>query len=60
MIVNLRAQDQGNQDINVRYLQKGLSEEMWKRLLQQREKRRMRKQEMVQCLEAFVATCVDI
>ncbi len=49
-----------NSDINVRYLVNEIDQNRWKQLLQQREKRRMKRDELRTRLEAFVAACVDI
>lgn len=55
-----RAEDMDNTDHNIRYLRKEIDEVQWKRILQQREKRRVKRDEMRMRLEAFVATCIDI
>ena len=55
-----RAEDMDNTEHNIRYLKKEIDEVHWKRLLQQREKRRVKRDEMRMRLEAFVATCIDI
>jgi hypothetical protein len=47
-------------DINIQYLRNLITEQRWKQLLQQREKKRLKKDEVRQRLEAFVGTCVDI
>jgi hypothetical protein len=54
------AEDADNTEYNVRYLTKEIDEKRWKQLLQQKEKRRMKKDEIRQVIEAFCATCVDI
>jgi hypothetical protein len=55
-----RAEDMDNTEHNIRYLKNEIDEVHWKRLLQQREKRRVKRDEMRMRLEAFVATCIDI
>ena len=55
-----RAEDMDQTDINIQYLRNELTENRWKQLLQQREKKRLKKDEVRQRLEAFVGTCVDI
>lgn len=55
-----RADDMDQTDINIQYLRNELTENRWKQLLQQREKKRLKKDEVRQRLEAFVGTCVDI
>lgn len=55
-----RAQDMDQTDINIEYLRNLITEQRWKQLLQQREKKRLKKDEIRQRLEAFVGTCVDI
>jgi hypothetical protein len=55
-----RAEDMDNTEHNIRYLRNEIDEVHWKRLLQQREKRRIKRDEMRMRLEAFVATCIDI
>jgi hypothetical protein len=54
------AQDMDNNEPNVKYLQKDYTEERWKQVLQQREKRRMKRDEVRMRYEAFVGACVDI
>ena len=54
------AEDTDNTDTNVRYLEKGIDEKRWKQILQQREKRRMKRDDMRMRLEAFVGACIDI
>lgn len=54
------AEDADNTEMNVEYLQKKITQERWKQLLQQKEKRRMKKDEIRQVLEALVGACVDI
>jgi len=49
-----------NSEYNVRFLRNELEETRWKQLLQMKEKRRMKRDEMRQVYEAFVGTCVDI
>jgi hypothetical protein len=49
-----------NSEYNVRFLRGELDEARWKQLLQMKEKRRMKRDEMRQIYEAFVGTCVDI
>lgn len=55
-----RAEDMDQTDINIQYLRNEITEARWKQLLQQREKKRLKKDEIRQRLEAFVGTCVDI
>lgn len=55
-----RAEDQNNMDLNLRYLQHDLTEVRWKQLLAQREKRRVKRDEVRMRYEAFVGACVDI
>lgn len=55
-----RAEDMDQTDINIQYLRNYITEQRWKQLLQQREKKRLKKDEIRQRLEAFVGTCVDI
>jgi hypothetical protein len=54
------AQDSDNTEHNLRYLRQEIDEKRWKQILQQREKRRMKRDEMRMQLEAFVGACVDI
>ena len=54
------AEDTDNTDTNVRYLEKDIDEKRWKQILQQREKRRMKRDDMRMRLEAFVGACIDI
>ncbi len=58
--VTVRAEDQDNTDYNVAYLIKNIDEARWKQLIQQKEKKRMKKDELRMRYEAFVAACVDI
>jgi hypothetical protein len=58
--VTNRAEDTDNTENNVRYLQGELTQDRWKQLLQQREKRRMKRDEIRQRYEAFVGACIDI
>ena len=55
-----RAEDMDQTDINIQYLRNYITEQRWKQLLQQREKKRLKKDEIRQRIEAFVGTCVDI
>jgi hypothetical protein len=55
-----RVEDMDNTEHNIRYLKKEIDEVHWKRILQQREKRRVKRDEMRMRFEAFVATCIDI
>jgi hypothetical protein len=55
-----RAEDMDNTDHNIRYLRKEIDEVQWKRILQQREKRRVKRDDMRMRLEAFVAACIDM
>ena len=55
-----RAEDMDQTDINIQYLRNLITELRWKQLLQQREKKRLKKDEIRQRIEAFVGTCVDI
>jgi hypothetical protein len=54
------AEDQNNMDVNIRYLRQDLTEVRWKQLLAQREKRRIKRDEVRMRYEAFVGACVDI
>jgi hypothetical protein len=54
------AEDTDNTDTNVRYLEKEIDDKRWKQILQQREKRRMKRDDMRMRLEAFVGACIDI
>jgi hypothetical protein len=53
------AEDTDNTDANVRYLTREIDEKRWKQLLQQREKRRMKRDDFRMRLEAFVGACID-
>lgn len=53
-------EDTNNNDINIRYISKELTEVRWKQLLAQREKRRIKRDELRQRYEAFVGACADI
>jgi hypothetical protein len=54
------AQDMDNTEANVQYLNHTYTEERWKQVLQQREKRRIKRDEVRMRYEAFVGACVDI
>jgi hypothetical protein len=54
------AQDLDNTKYNVQYLSNEITELRWKQLLQQREKRRIRRDEIRLRYEAFVGACVDL
>lgn len=54
------AQDIDNTEYNVRYIMNEIDEARWKQLLQIREKRRMKRDEVRMRYEAFVGACVDI
>ncbi len=54
------AEDMDNTEHNVRFLAQEITETRWKQLLQQREKRRLKRDEIRQLYEAFVGACVDI
>jgi hypothetical protein len=58
--VTTRAEDQDNTEVNVRYLLKQIDDVRWKQLLQQKEKTRVKKDEIRMRYEAFVGACVDI
>jgi hypothetical protein len=58
--VTNRAEDSDNTEINVRYLMNDIDQKDWKQALQQKEKKRIKKDELRMCYEAFVGTCVDI
>ena len=58
--VTNRAEDSDNTEINVRYLMNDIDQKTWKQALQQKEKKRVKKDELRMCYEAFVGTCVDI
>ena len=53
-------EDTDNTQYNVRFLRGEIEEARWKQLLQMKEKRRMKRDEIRQVYEAFVGTCVDI
>jgi hypothetical protein len=55
-----RAQDSDNTEVNVRYLMKEIDLKAWKQALQQKEKKRIKKDELRMRYEAFVGACVDI
>ncbi len=54
------AEDMDNTEYNVRYITKDINEARWKQLLQMREKRRLKRDEVRMRYEAFVGACVDI
>jgi hypothetical protein len=54
------AQDMDNSEANVKYLRQEYTELRWKQVLQQREKRRIKRDEVRMRYEAFVGACVDI
>jgi hypothetical protein len=54
------AEDTDNTEQNIRYLKNEIDEARWKQLLQQREKRRMKRDEIRQRYEAFVGASADI
>jgi hypothetical protein len=54
------AQDSDTTEINVRYLMGEVDQKHWKQLLQQKEKKRIKKDEIRMRYEAFVGACVDI
>jgi hypothetical protein len=55
-----RAEDIDNTELNVRYLLQELDEKTWKQQLQQKEKKRIKKDDLRMRFEAFVGACVDI
>jgi hypothetical protein len=55
-----RAEDMDNTEANVRYLSQDYTDARWKQILQQREKRRIKRDEVRMRYEAFVGACVDI
>ena len=55
-----RAEDSDNTEINVRYLMNEIDQKQWKQLMQQKEKKRIKKDEIRMRYEAFVGACVDI
>jgi hypothetical protein len=55
-----RAQDTDTTELNVRYLLNEITDVRWKQLLQQQEKKRMKKDEIRMCYEALVGACVDL
>jgi hypothetical protein len=55
---NADAQD--NTEQNVRFLKGEITEARWKQLLQMREKKRMRRDDIRHRLEAFVGICTDV
>jgi len=58
--VTNRAEDSDNTEINVRYLTNTIDIQTWKQGLQQKEKKRIKKDELRMRYEAFVGACVDI
>jgi hypothetical protein len=54
------AEDSDNTDYNVRYLLGEIDQKKWKQSMQQKEKRRIKKDEIRMRYEAFVGACVDI
>ena len=58
--VTNRAEDSDNTEINVRYLTNTIDIQTWKQGLQQKEKKRVKKDELRMRYEAFVGACVDI
>jgi hypothetical protein len=54
------AEDMNNTTANLKYLSQEYSEARWKQVLQQKEKRRMKRDEIRMRCEAFVGACVDI
>jgi hypothetical protein len=54
------AEDTDNTQVNVRYLKKEITEKQWKQFLQTREKRRMRRDEMRQRMEAICGAASDV
>lgn len=54
------AEDTDNTEHNIRYLNKEIDEKRWKQILQQREKRRMKRDEIRMRYEALVGACTDI
>jgi intein/homing endonuclease len=55
-----RVEDTDNTEYNLRYLRNEITEMKWKQILQQREKRRMRRDEIRQRLEAFCGAASDV
>jgi hypothetical protein len=55
-----RAEDSDNTEVNVRYLMNEIDQKTWKQALQQKEKKRIKKDELRMRYEAFVGACVDI
>ena len=55
-----RAQDIDNTELNVRYLLQEIDEKAWKQQLQQKEKKRIKKDDLRMRFEAFMGACVDI
>jgi len=54
------AEDIDNTTANLKYLSQEYTEVRWKQVLQQKEKRRMKRDEIRMRCEAFVGACVDI
>jgi hypothetical protein len=54
------AEDSDNTEYNVRYLLGEIDQKRWKQSMQQKEKRRIKKDEIRMRYEAFVGACVDI
>jgi hypothetical protein len=58
--VTNRAEDSDNTEVNVRYLMNDIDQNTWKQTLQQKEKKRTKKDELRMIYEAFLGACVDI
>jgi len=54
------AEDNDNTEVNVKYLTNSIDQVKWKQALQQKEKKRIKKDELRMRYEAFVGACVDI
>jgi hypothetical protein len=57
---NMTMNDTTNEDIDIQYLRKEIDEKSWKQMLQNREKQRLKKQEILQILQMVVQAGQDI
>jgi len=57
---NLTVTDTTNEDIDIQYLRKEIDEKSWKQILQNREKQRLKKQDILQILQMIVQAGQDI
>jgi len=58
--MTVRADDQDNTETNVQYLTGHIDQKRWKQLLQMKEKRSNKKDEIRIRYEAFIGVCIDI